>query len=64
MQTLDLDHETDWCEMGNIAWKTSKLVNKKSKDFMQSCFPFFVYFKCCSGFLSYFYKCSTSMAFT
>ena len=38
--------------------------NKKSKDFMQSCFPFFVYFKCCSDFLLYFYKCSTSMAFT
>ena len=37
--------------------------NKKSKDFMQSCFLIFVYFKCCSGFLLYFYKCSTSMAF-
>ena len=41
-----------------------KYKNKKSKDFMQSCFPFFVYFKCCSDFLLYFYKCSTSMAFT
>ena len=39
-------------------------VNKKSKDFMQSCFPFFVYLKCYSDFLLYFYKCSTSMAFT
>ena len=39
-------------------------TNKKSKDFVQSCFPFFVYFKCCSDFLLYFYKCSTSMAFT
>ena len=27
-------------------------------------FLFFVYFKCCSDFLLYFYKCSTSMAFT
>ena len=27
-------------------------------------FRFFVYFKCCSDFLLYFYKCSTSMAFT
>ena len=27
-------------------------------------FSFFVYFKCCSDFLLYFYKCSTSMAFT
>ena len=40
------------------------IQNKKSKDFMQSCFLFFVYFKCCSDFLLYFYKCSTSMAFT
>ena len=38
--------------------------NKKSKDCMQSCFLIFVYFKCCSDFLLYFYKCSTSMAFT
>ena len=26
-------------------------ANKKSRNFMQSCFPFFVYFKCCSDFL-------------
>ena len=39
-------------------------LTRKSKDLMQSCFPFFVYFKCCSDFLLYFYKCSTSMAFT
>ena len=38
--------------------------NKKPRGFMQSCFAFFVYFKCCSDFLLYFYKCSTSMAFT
>ena len=38
--------------------------NKKSKDCMQSCFLIFLYFKCCSDFLLYFYKCSTSMAFT
>ena len=38
--------------------------NKKPRGFMQSCFHFFVYFKCCSDFLLYFYKCSTSMAFT
>ena len=40
------------------------LSNKKSKDCMQNCFLIFVYFKCCSDFLLYFYKCSTSMAFT
>ena len=44
--------------------KFGNKVNKKSKDFMQSCFLIFVYFKCCSDFLLYFYKCSTSMAFT
>ena len=38
--------------------------NKKPRGFMQSCFPLFVYFKCLSEFLLYFYKCSTSMAFT
>ena len=43
---------------------TSHIFNKKSRDFMQSCFPFFVYFKYCSDFLLYFYKCSISMAFT
>ena len=37
---------------------------KKPKGFMQSCFPLFVYFKCQGEFLLYFYKCSTSMAFT
>ena len=40
------------------------IINKKSRDFMQSCFPFFVYFKCCSDFLLYFYKCSPSITFT
>ena len=45
-------------------WDLNLKLNKKSKDFMQSCFPFFVYFKCCRDFLLYFYKCSTSMAFT
>ena len=38
--------------------------NKKPRGFMQSCFPVSVYFKCLSEFLLYFYKCSTSMAFT
>ena len=39
-------------------------LNKKPRGFMQSCFPLFVYFECLSEFLLYFYKCSTSMAFT
>ena len=38
--------------------------NKKPRGFMQSCFPMSVYFKCLREFLLYFYKCSTSMAFT
>ena len=42
----------------------TQYINKKPRGFMQSCFAFFVYFKCCSDFLLYFYKCSTSMAFT
>ena len=42
----------------------TQMYNKKPRGFMQSCFAFFVYFKCCSDFLLYFYKCSTSMAFT
>ena len=41
-----------------------ELGNKKPRGFMQSCFPMSVYFKCLSEFLLYFYKCSTSMAFT
>ena len=49
------------CKVGNI---NITINNKKPRGFMQSCFPFFVYFKCCSDFLLYFYKCSTSMAFT
>ena len=52
----------------DIRWMKVKIWyndnNKKSRDFMQSCFPFFVYFKCCSDFLLYLYKCSTSMTFT
>ena len=44
--------------------KIDRNDNKKSKDFMQSCFLIFVYFKCSSDFLLYFYKCSTSMAFS
>ena len=41
----------------NSMWNTGKLddviykVNKKSKDFMQSCFLIFVYFKCCSYYI-------------
>ena len=44
--------------------KAATLKNKKPRGFMQSCFHLFVYFKCLSEFLLYFYKCSTSMAFT
>ena len=33
--------------------------NKKLRGFMQSSFPLFVYFKCLSEFLLYFYKCSS-----
>ena len=45
-------------------FSTVQLTNKKPGGFMQSCFPVSVYFKCLSEFLLYFYKCSTSMAFT
>ena len=50
--------------------KKTKITNKhlqskqEAQGFMQSYFPLFVYFKCLSEFLLYFYKCSTSMAFT
>ena len=44
--------------------KITEIMNKKPRGFMQSCFPVSVYFKWLSDFLLYFYKCSTSMAFT
>ena len=61
--------EVDLQDPGNkdesVVKEVAKLnTKKKPRGFMQSCFRFFVYFKCCSDFLLYFYKCSTSMAFT
>ena len=44
--------------------KNETTPNKKPRGFMQSCFPMSVYFKCLREFLLYFYKSSTSMAFT
>ena len=39
-------------------------VQQEVQGLYAELFSFFVYFKCCSDFLLYFYKCSTFMAFT
>ena len=39
-------------------------IKQEAQGLYAELFSFFVYFKCCSDFLLYFYKCSTSMAFT
>ena len=64
--TVDLvqsDTDED-CVLSRVSPPPCPKINKKPRGFMQSCFPLFVYFKCLSEFLLYFYKCSTSMAFT
>ena len=41
-----------------------QITTRSPRTLCRAVFLFFVYFKCCSDFLLYFYKCSTSMVFT
>ena len=62
-KVVQLDHayETD---KENTSTGKKKKLRQEAQGLYAELFYFFVYFKCCSGFLLYFYKCSTSVAFT
>ena len=63
-QMVNYIHAIHGRDANSLRHLMKKTQNKKPRGFMQSCFPVSVYFKCLSEFLLYFYKCSTSMAFT
>ena len=48
----------------NIHTLNNTLLKQEAQGLYAELFSFFVYFKSCSDFLLYFYKYSTSMAFT